>query len=124
MAYSLAVRVASHQSLLDLLSTGSGTAALKLLAGSTLLATLPIDHATSAVSVTTGDLTLEPVAGGATAVASGSVTVAQLVSRDDALLEDALPVEVGVNPVVGKVVLSSVNLISGGHIDLISAVIG
>lgn len=124
MAYTLAVRIAAHQSLLDLLSTGTGTAGLKLLAGATELATLPIDHTTSEVSVVDGTLTLEPVAGGATAVASGTCTSAQLLDRDGGILDDSIAVEAGSAPVAGKVVLSSLSLIVGGQVDLISCVVG
>lgn len=124
MAYSVAVKVAAHQALLDLLATGSGDATLDLLAGATPLASLPIDHAASEVDAETGQLTLASVEGGTTADASGTVTVAQLIARDGAVLEDAIPVSAGVDPVAGRVVLSSLNLISGAQVDLISATIG
>lgn len=124
MAYTLSVRVAAQQALFNILKTGTGVASLNLLAGATVLATLPIDHDASAVSNATGELTLVPVSGGATVAASGTVTLAQLLARDGTILEDAIPVASGVNPAAGKVVLSSLNLVAGAHVDLISAVIG
>lgn len=125
MAYTLPVRIAAHQALLDLLSAGSsGTAVLRLLDGPTTLADLPIDHAASSVSGSTGVLTLVPQSGGGTWAASGTVNLAQLIARDATVLEDAIPVEVGLVAVTGKVVLSSLTAISGGQVDLISAQVG
>lgn len=124
MAYSVAVKIAAHQALLDLLSTGSGDASIDLLAGASVLASIPLDHASSSVDPVTGQLTLEPAAGGATFGSSGIVTSAQLIARDGAVLDDAIDVQVGTAPVNGKVVLSSTAAIAGAQVDLISAVIG
>lgn len=125
MAYTLPVRIAAHQALLDLLSAGSsGTAVIRLLDGSTTLADLAIDHASSAVNSGTGVLTLVPAAGAATWVASGTVNIAQLIARDATVLEDGIPVEQGNVAATGKVVLSSLTAISGGSVELISAQIG
>ena len=125
MAYTLPVRIAAHQALLNLLAAGSsGTAVLRLLDGTTTLADLPIDHTASSVSGSTGALTLVPQSGGATWAASGTVGLAQLIARDATVLEDAIPVEAGFTAATGKVVLSSLTAVSGGRVDLISAQIG
>jgi len=124
MAYSAAVKIAVHTAVLDLLSTGSGTAGLKLMAGATELATIPLDHAGSSVDGTTGALTIVQETGGTTAVASGTVTSAQLLDRDGAILDDARAVQAGSSPVSGKVVLSSLTILIGGQVDLVSFVIG
>jgi hypothetical protein len=124
MAYSLAVMIAAQQSFLDLLSAGTGTAGLVLLDGVTELATIPIDHAASSVSEVDGSLSLVQGTGGTIAIATGTVTVAQLLDRDGAAMDDAIAVEAGTSAVSGKVVLSSLSVISGVQIDLISLVIG
>lgn len=125
MAYTLPARIAAHQALLDLLSDGaSGTAVIRLLDGETTLADLPIDHEASSVSEVTGILTLAPEDGGATWLDSGTVDLAQLIARDETVLENGIPVESGFVASPGKVVLSSLTAISGGQVDLISAQVG
>jgi hypothetical protein len=52
------------------------------------------------------------------------VTVAKLLARDGTILEDAIPFEVGTATVAGKLVLSSLNLISGGGVSMPSLTIG
>lgn len=124
MAYTPAALSVVHQALLDRL-TGDPVADpyFELYAGATLLATLTIDGAASSVSGVTGVLTLvpgDPLA----AVASGTITSAKLLASDDAIMDSAVPIAVGVEAVSGTLVLSSLTLISGGTITLISASIG
>jgi hypothetical protein len=123
MPYTLAAKIVAHQALLDRLSSGSGVAAIALYAGGTLLVSLPLDHAASSVNVTTGVLELEP-GDPAAAVASGTGTSATLVARDGVVLHDVIPVEAGTSPVAGKIVFSSLNIITGGVVALVSATIG
>lgn len=123
MAYTVPAKIAAHQALLDLLATGSNDAVLRIIDTSTTLVDLPIDHATSAVSGTTGELTLEPGTAG-TASASGTATKAQLISRDGTVLEDNIPVQAGSGAISGYVVLSSLSIISGATVSLVSCVIG
>lgn len=124
MGYTLSARTVAHQALLDRLSEGaSGTASINLYAGATLLVSLPLDHAASAVNAGTGVLVLEP-GDPAEAVASGTGTLATLVARDGVVLHDAIPVETGTSPVDGKVVFSSLAIIAGGLVSLVSASIG
>lgn len=124
MAYTPTALIAVHQALLDRL-TGDPVADpyFELYAGVTLLATLTIDGATSSVSGVNGVLTLVP-GDPAVAVASGTATSAKLLASDDTIMDDAVPIETGVEAVSGKLVLSSLNLISGGTVTLISASIG
>lgn len=125
MAWTPAVLSAAHQEVLDLLNVGAGTdPTLDLYAGATLLASIPIDHATSSINAGTGQLTLAPKAGGTTAVASGTVTIAKLADKDGLVLETGIPVSQGIAPVSGQVVLSSLAILSGGQVDLISCTIG
>lgn len=123
MAYTVPAKIAAHQALLDLLATGSNDAVLRLMGGSTTLADLPIDDTASEVSAVTGELTLAHGDPG-TATASGTVTKAQLIARDGTVLENNIPVQQGASPVVGYVVLSSLSLISGAEVSLVSCVIG
>ena len=60
----------------------------------------------------------------AAAVASGTITSAKLLASDDAIMDSAVPIASGIEAVSGTLVLSSLNLISGGPITLISASIG
>lgn len=124
MAYTPTATTAVHQALLDRL-TGDPVADpyFELYAGATLLATLDLDGAASTVSAVDGVLTLVP-GDPAVAVASGTVTSAKLIASDDVVMDDAVPVQAGIEAVSGKLVLSSLNLISGGTITLISATIG
>ena len=124
MAWSVAAKVAAHQGLLDKLKGGSsGIASLDLYAGTTLLLSSPLDHAASAVSGTTGQLTLVPGAA-AVGVADGVGTAAKLVARDGTVLDADIPVEAGVTAVSGKAVYSSLNILTGGTVTLVSAVVG
>lgn len=124
MTWSVAAKIAAHQGLLDKLKLGStGTATLALYADTTLLVSLPIDHAASSVNATTGQLTLVPGASG-TGAADGTGTLAKLTARDGTVLDDAIPVEAGVTAVSGKAVFSSLNIITGGSVTLVSAVVG
>lgn len=124
MSYTVAAKVAAHAGLLTRLAAGeSGTAALLVYDGEVLLVTLPIDHASSEVSATTGVLTLAPGAE-ATVVASGTADSVTLVARDGTVLNDGIEVEEGVSEVAGKVVLSSLSLVADGTVTLVSAAIG
>lgn len=125
MAYTVAAKIAAHQGFLDRLAVGStGTATLKAYAGATLIASLPIDHAASAVSGATGKLTLAPVSGAQTAAASGTITICTLTARDGTILEDAIPVEAGTADVSGKAVFSALAVTSGAAVTLVSASVG
>ena len=121
--YTPETLIVCHGALLTFMAAGSADARFELLAGNTLLASLPIDTTASAVHPATGVLTLEPGAPGV-GVGSGTVTRAMLVGSDDTVIDDAVPVEEGINPVLGRLVLSSMNVITGGTVTLIAASIG
>lgn len=124
MAYTLTARTVAHQALLDRLAEGnSGVAAIELYAGATLLVSLPLDHAASAVDGQTGVLNLAP-GDPAAAVASGTGTVAALLARDQTVLCNQIPVATGTAAEAGKVVFSSLNVVAGGLVSLVSATIG
>lgn len=123
MPWATNVRVAAHEAALTLLQTGSGDAKVVVLAGATTLVEVVLDHAASDVDVGTAALTLVPVAGGATAVASGTATSASILARDGAVLYSGMAVAAGVSPAAGMLVISSLNIISGGQVDLLSAVV-
>lgn len=122
--HTVAGKIAAHQGYLDKIKAGStGTAAVNLYDGTTLLVSLPIDHAASSVSGTTGQLTLVPGAAGV-GVAEGTGDNAAVVARDETVLEEAVEVAAGTSAVSGKAVFSSLNIIVGGAVTMTSATIG
>ena len=121
MPWSLQARVAGNEALLGLLQTGTGDAVIRVLAGATTLVDWVLDHAACAVDPATATLTLVPVSVGATAVASGTATSASILARDGAVMLDGWAVAAGVAPTGATVVISSLNIIAAGQVDLLSA---
>jgi hypothetical protein len=130
MPYTVPALIAAHQGVLDKLKLGSaGTARIDLYASTTLLISLAIDHATSAVNATTGQLVLAPGSAGV-GIAAGTATLAKLVARDGTVLDDAVGVidetAAAADPpaAVGKIIVSNLAVIVGGSVTLTAATIG
>ena len=124
MLHTVAAKIASHQGYLDKLKLGpTGTARVELYVGTTLLVSLPIDHTTSSVNGTTGQLVLAPGVAGV-GVAEGTGDNAKVVARDGTVMEESIEVVVGTSAVSGKAVFSSLNIVIGGRVTMTSATIG
>ena len=109
--------------MLSVITTGVGDAAFKIYDDSeVLLATLEVTG--GSVDATTGVLTLTPGAAESDAPATGDADHATLVSADDVVLAESIPVAQGAAPVMGQVVISNTSIVAGGSVELISAVIG
>lgn len=125
MAYAVALDLylAAHGAVRELIfasSSSSDSAALIVYdAADNALASFALDPAASTVSLTTGNLSLVPVAASVTASASGTASYA--IIADDAgtpLIE--LPCTQGNSALPAECVLNTLNLISGGEVEAMS----
>jgi hypothetical protein len=119
-AYSLAAWVAAHDALLTVISTGTGTdqAAVFVDSSDTVLATVPLDLATSDVGVD-GTLTLEIDGSPPNATATGTADRVIVQDKDgDPVLE--LDCKVGTVAEAGYMVMNTLSIVSGMPVDITS----
>lgn len=125
LTWTATAKIATNTALLTLIRDGSGTASFKIYtAGATLLATLAIDTATSAVNGTTGQLTLVPGAAESDAPAGGTASYAELVNENGVVLFSGLPCIQGTAAVANNLVLSSTEIVQHSTVTMVSATIG
>ena len=115
--------VAAHTGLLGHIDGGSGAGSLTIhRADDTLLATITLTRPAGTVNGSTGALTLTQATREDNAPAAGDANYATIRDSSGTALR-SMPCEAGLNPVVGKCVLNTVQVELGGRVELISAVI-
>jgi hypothetical protein len=125
MAYTIDLLLPVRNAMLATIDTGAARPAFKIYdSGDVLLATLALADPAGSVNGTTGLITLTPGTPETNAPASGAASYATLSDGDGVILENNVPVEQGTAPVAGKVIISTMNIIAGGTVELISATIG
>ena len=118
-----AIKAANAAFLMLLESQFSVASCIKILDETDMtLASIPLTDLGGNLNVGTGQITLTPAAGDTLAMASGTAAYAQICTALGVPLV-ALPVQAGVSPVYGQCIISSLLLVLGGPITLISAVI-
>ena len=123
-AYSAASLVAAHTAFRDLLDTAVGTVKIRIRdAGNVLLAEVILDDPCGTVNGTTGQLTLTVVTQETNAPATGTAATAQVVDGANAV-HLTMPCQQGSVGASGACVLSSLGIIAGGEVSVLSAVIG
>jgi hypothetical protein len=123
--YSAAALVAAHTSFRDLIDSGSAAGTCKIRSSSdTLLASIPLADPCGTVNGTTGQLTFNVTAAeDASADASGTAAYAEFCDSDgDVHL--SLPTELSSSPVSGKFAMSTLTIVAGGPVALVSATVG
>jgi hypothetical protein len=125
MAYTNTLLQPVRAAMLARIDTGAARPRFKVYNSSnTLLATFPLADPAGSVDGSTAVITLTPHADPIVAAVTGTVTYATLEDGDGVVLEDDIPVEAGTAPVTGKLVISTLDLVAGGTVELISATIG
>jgi hypothetical protein len=125
MAYTSDLLVPVRTAMLGVIDTGASRPRFKIYdAGNILLATLPLADPAGSVNGTTGLITLTPGTPETNAPASGVASYATLEDGDGVILDDNIQVDQGTAPVSGKLIISTLNIIGGGTVELISATIG
>ena len=122
--YSPVVLSAAHQALVDLVDGGSGPGKVKVkAAGGVELAVFELDMPCGTVDPNSGRLTFAVAAQELDAPAAGQAAYAVLEDGDEQML---LTVDVvqGTGPVPGKMVLSVVDIVAGGSVELVSFTVG
>lgn len=122
--YSAAALVAAHTSFLALLDADANPAKIRIRdAGAVLLAEIVLTDPAGSVNGTTGQLTLTVATQETSAPASGTAVTAELTDGVGAV-HLTMPCAQGASAVPGQCVLSSLDIVVGGSVNVISAVIG
>ena len=123
-AYSVPALVAAHTSFRDLIDTGIGAGSIKIRdADDALLATIPLTLPCGTVDGATGRLTLTPDGGDEAADANGIAAYGEFCDADG-VVHLSLPAQAGSGAVAGKLVISSLSIVAGGPVDVLSATVG
>lgn len=121
--YSPAAWIAAHTALLTLIEDGASDSKIKLYDGSdVLLGEFVIDDATSDVSGTTGDITIEIATQEDAAIASGTASYITICDGDGAVVYK-MSCQQGTEAVAGKCVMNSLTIIAGAPVDILSCTI-
>jgi hypothetical protein len=125
MTWAVDVKVAVQTAVKDEIDAGAAAAHVDIYdSGDVLLSTLPLAYPCGTVNGTTGQLTISFGARDEAAAATGTASYGQLVDADDRVLEDNIPCQAGTSPVSGKLVLSSLSIVSGSPVEGVSFTIG
>lgn len=122
--YSAAAKVAAHTAFRDLIDSGSGPGLVRVRdSADVLLAECTMSDPCGTVNGTTGQLTFDAITGDSSSNASGTAAYVELCDSDgDVHL--ALPTQAGSSPVSGKAVLSTLTIVGGGPVEILSVTIG
>ena len=121
--YSPAAWIAAHTALLGLIEGGAGDSKIKLYDGSdVLLGEFVIDDATSDVSGTTGDITIAISTQEDAAIAGGTASYITICDGDGAVVYK-MSCQQGIEAVAGKCVMTSLTIIEGAPLDILSCTI-
>lgn len=122
--YSAAAKVAAHTAFRDLMDAETGTAKIRIRDNSNvLLAEIILSDPSGSVDAGTGQLTFSIATQETDAPATGTADTAQFVDADDAV-HLTLPCTQGTAAVSGECVLNSLDIIIGGDVSVLSAVVG
>ncbi|MCK2095624.1 hypothetical protein [Thauera aromatica] len=122
--YSVATLVAAHTAFRDLVDAGLAAGSIKIRdAADVLLAQVPLTYPCGTINGTTGQLTITPDGRDESADADGTAAYAE-VCASDGTVHLALPAQQGTSAVSGKIVLNSLSIVTGGPVEVLSAVIG
>lgn len=122
--YSAAALIAAHTAFRDLLDAETGAAAIRIRdSGGVLLATATLADPSGAVNGTTGQLTLTVATQETNAPASGTAATADIVDGAGVVHLTMEAIQ-GVSAQSGFCVLSDINIVAAGSVDVVSAVIG
>lgn len=122
--YSAAALVAAHAAFRDLIDAGSGPGTIKVRSeADVLLAEVPLDDPCGTVNGTTGRLTFSITLRDEAANADGTASYAEFCDSAG-LVHLALPAQEGASAVAGKFVMSTLTLVAGGPVEVLSATVG
>ena len=121
--YSTAVLVDVHTALLDRIDISASAASVKIRdSADVLLADIPLDDPAGTVDGGTGQLTFT-WPGGDVALVGGIAAYGEICDGDDNP-HLSMPVQAGITPVSGYLVLNTTNIIAGQPVTIISATVG
>lgn len=123
--YSVTAKIQAHTAFRDLIDAGSAAGKLRIRdSADVLLAEIPLNDPCGTVNGTTGVFTFDVTgASDTSADASGTAAYGEFCDSDN-IVHLSLPTEEGNTAVSGKLVLNTLNIVSGGPVTLISATIG
>lgn len=122
--YSAAAKVAAHTAFRDVIDGGSGAGLIRIRsAADVLLAEIVLTDPCGSVNGTTGQLTITPAGPDTSANATGTAAYGEICDSTGAV-HLALPAQAGSAPVSGKVVLSTLSIVAGGQVTVVSATVG
>ena len=119
-AYSLALMTAGYTAALNVITGGSGASTVSIFdADDVLLAEATIDDSASAVSETTGDITIAILAQEDAAPESGTASYAQIIDGDgDPHVQ--VDCQAGTTPIAGYCVLNTLSIVAGAPVEVLS----
>jgi hypothetical protein len=121
--YSAAAKIAAHTSFKDLIDTGAGNGTIKIRnAADALLATFNLSDPCGSVNGTTGVLTLS-IAASVNASLTGTAAYGEICDVAGTV-QLAIPAQAGTVAVAGKLVMNTLDLISGQPVSILGATIG
>jgi hypothetical protein len=122
VTWAVATIEAAHQAALDDIDAGTGAGKVLLFTDAdVLLCEITLTDPAGTIDSGSGDLTLTPD-GTSSAVASGECTYGEITDSDNNLVV-ALPAQAGTSSAPGKLVINSVDVVSGATLTLVSCVI-
>ena len=121
--YSSDALVAATTSFRDLVDSGSGAGLIRIRdAADTLLGTIVLQDPCGTINSTTGQLTLL-IATNVTSAIGGTAAYGEVCTSAGAV-KLAMPCLAGTSAVSGYFVLNTLTVVTGGQINVVSAVIG
>lgn len=122
--YSAAALVAAQTAFLGVLDAEAGAASIVILSAADVeLAVIPLTDPAGTVNGTTGQLTLTPDGREESAPATGTAAYAELRDGND-VAHLALPCAAGSSAVSGQCVLSTLSIVIGAPVEVLSVTIG
>lgn len=122
--YSVAALVAAQTAFKDLIDSGTGAGFIRIRdSADVLLAQVPLSDPCGSVNGTTGQLTFSISGRDESADATGTAAYAQICDSTGAV-HLSLPTQAGTSVVSGKLVMNTLSVISGGPVEILSAVVG
>ena len=123
MPWTVDMLVPVRTEMRNVIMAGAGVCAIRVYDSvPELLATLAVTG--GSVDGTTGVLTLTPGDPESDAPKTGTAVTADVVNGNYVVLATDIPVAQGTSAVMGQVVISSIEIVEGGTVELVSAVIG
>lgn len=122
--YSLAALVAAHTAFRDLIDSGPGAGFVRFRDSSdALLAQVPLSEPSGTINGATGQFTFSIAGPDLSADADGAAAYAEFCDSNGGV-HLALPTQIGVTPVVNRVVMNTTTVIAGVPLAILSATVG